>query len=403
MQWLPFEEVVKAYRECRMGKRASLHQTRFEAHLGRNLLKLHHDLLSEKYQPSPVICFVVTKPKPREIFAAHFRDRIVHHLVVSRLTPTWERKFIHSSFACRTGKGTHGALRFFQKEVRKISRGGARPVWALQLDLASFFVTIHRQTLCDLLTKDLKDGPWKRLIQTLYLTDGRVDAIQKGALFDLIPKEKSWFGQGGDQGIPIGNLISQFGANVYLSELDHLIQRKLKPSSYARYMDDLLLLDTDPERLRPMEKIINDWLETNRYQSLNSKKSQLTRLDEGIKFLGFRCKQVHSPKEPLQLFLKRNKKWEWVKTLRDVVAADFEFAKPHLLSLPLESDNAGRTLSRVNSQLGYLKHANTFQLRKSSIDKMIEDLSEFPELPSELGESWFPLKARRDYQAIRCR
>jgi RNA-directed DNA polymerase len=202
MQWLPFEEVVKAYRECGMGERASLHQTRFEAHPGRNLLKLHHDLLSEKYQPSPVICFIVTKPKPREIFAAHFRDRIVHHLVVSRLTPTWEKKFIHSSFACRTGKRTLGALRFFQKEVKKISRGGTHPVWALQLDLATFFVAIHRPTLSDLLIKNLKDGPCKRLIQTLYLTDRRVCAIQKSALFDLIPKEKSWFGQGSDQGFP---------------------------------------------------------------------------------------------------------------------------------------------------------------------------------------------------------
>ena len=402
-EWLSFDEVVQAYRECRLGKRASIHQTRFEAHLGRNLLELYRDLLSEKYRPSPVVCFVVTKPKPREIFAAHFRDRIVHHIVVSRLTPIWERKFIHSSFACRSGKGTHGALRYFQKTAREISQGGILPVYALQLDLASFFVTIHRPTLCSLLTKGLKDGCWMRLIQTLYLTDGRLGAIRKGAFFDLIPKEKSWFSQKKDQGIPIGNLISQFGANVYLTELDHLIQRKLKPSAYIRYMDDLLLLDTDPERLRPLEAIVNDWLEAHRQQSLNPRKTRLSRLDGGIEFLGYRCMQVNSPKEPLQLFLKPNKKWEWIKTLREMAAIDFQSERTHPLSMRIESATTQRALSRMNSKLGFLKHAETFQLRKKSIDKLVDDLSEFPGLPSQLGEAWSPLKARRDYRAIRRR
>jgi RNA-directed DNA polymerase len=84
--WPTFKEVTQAYRECRLGKRASAHQARFEAHLGKNLFELHRDLATGKYRPSAVVCFVVTHPKPREIFAAHFRDRVVHHLVVNQLT-----------------------------------------------------------------------------------------------------------------------------------------------------------------------------------------------------------------------------------------------------------------------------------------------------------------------------
>jgi RNA-directed DNA polymerase len=188
--WPSFDDVATAYKHCRLGKQASTHQTRFEANLGKNLLQLHQALLSEKYKPFPTICFVVTKPKPREIFAAHFRDRIVHHLVVNRLSPCWEKKFIYSSFACRKGKGTHGALRYLQTQVRRVSQGGLRPVYALQLDLASFFVTIHRPTLCQLLTKQIGNPLLHRLVETLYLHDARPSAILKGdsAFFTLSQK-----------------------------------------------------------------------------------------------------------------------------------------------------------------------------------------------------------------------
>ena len=354
--WPTFDDVTQAYRECRLGKRASVHQARFEAHLGKNLFELHRDLTTEKYRPSPVVCFVVTQPKPREIFAAHFRDRVVHHLVVSQLTTQWERKFIHGSFACRKGKGTHGALKYLQKQVRRLSQGGIRPVYALKLDLASFFVTIHRPTLCGLLTNDLSPTPknnrLRHLIQTLYLTDARRDVIMKGdqCFFDLIPPEKSWFNQGKDQGLPIGNLISQFGANVYLTELDHLIQRHLKPQAYLRYMDDLLLLDINPERLRPFEKLIGDWLVEHRHQALNPAKTVLIRLDQGIEYLGYHCVQTDTPGEPLQFFLPPKKKWAWIQSLRNLKRIDFNsIHRPHPLASTLESEQAQKALSQINS------------------------------------------------------
>jgi hypothetical protein len=132
------------------------------------------------------------------------------------------------------------------------------------------------------------------------------------------------FDQGKDQGLPIGNLISQFGANVYLTELDHLIQRGLRPRAYLRYMDDLTLVNTDPERLRPLEKSIGDWLKIHRRQLLNPEKTVLSRLDGGINYLGYRCIQTDSPKQPLQFFLEPKKKWEWIQALREVTTVDFQ-------------------------------------------------------------------------------
>jgi RNA-directed DNA polymerase len=183
-------------------------------------------------------CFVVTEPKPREIFAAEFRDRVVHHLVITVMEPIWERKFIHTSFACRKGKGVHWALKHLQTKVREISRGGRSPVWVLQLDLARFFVSIHRPTLCALMEKHAPFPEIRKLIHNIYRHDGRIGAKIKNPVIhrNCIPEFKSWFGQPKDRGLPIGNLTSQFGANVYLTALDHFVQRELKPMAYMRYM-----------------------------------------------------------------------------------------------------------------------------------------------------------------------
>jgi RNA-directed DNA polymerase len=174
--WRSFESLVKAYRSCRFGKSASLHQIGFETKLGKELLGLHEEIIDGKYRPKPAVCFYISRPKPREIFASHFRDRIVHHLIISRIEPLWERRFSYSSFACRKGKGTHGALRYLQKLVRSLSQGGEKKVWALHVDLKSFFVTIDRNILVELLTQDIADPGFRNLVKSLYLTDLRVGA-----------------------------------------------------------------------------------------------------------------------------------------------------------------------------------------------------------------------------------
>jgi len=169
-EWPTFADMIEAYRSCARGKAPSDHQTLFERRLLGNLLDLHREIHEIHYKPSRSIRFIVTEPKPREIFAAHFRDRIVHHLIVSELERKWEPRFSNASFACRRGRGTHGALRDIQRQVRRISRGGRSKVWALQLDLEAFFVSIDRRILCELILKDIRHPTLRRLAEVLTCT-----------------------------------------------------------------------------------------------------------------------------------------------------------------------------------------------------------------------------------------
>ncbi len=399
--WRSFESLVKAYRNCRFGKSASLHQTGFETKLGKELLVLHHEIVSNTYKPKPAACFYISRPKPREIFASHFRDRIVHHLVVSRIEPLWEKRFSYSSFACRRGKGTHGALRYLQKLVRSISRGGERKVWSLHVDLKSFFVTIDRNILVELLTQDISDPGFKDLIKRLYLTDLRIGAKKIYTSNNItVAPGKSWFDQAPEKGLPIGNLTSQFGANVYLNALDQWIQRELKPKGYIRYMDDLVLLGESREELLGLDLKIDEWLKTHRKQSLNHDKTKLLSLDQGLLFLGHWCVQTDSPKEPIEFYLKPNVKWEFIKCVKKLekhgVSENF---KSHQLSSYIEDKNVQRMVSSVNSRLGHIKHSKTWTFRKKTLEKLAFKMTHH--LPHELGGSHSLLKINKKFQKIK--
>jgi hypothetical protein len=359
--WPTFDDVLTAYQHCRVGKPASVQQSRFELKVSENILNLVSDIHKRKYKPGQATCFVVTHPKPREIFAANYQDRIVHHLIVSRLEPIWEPKFINTSFACRTGKGTHGALQNLKAQVRKISRGGKLPVFVLQLDLAAFFVSIHRPTLKDLFLKDLnpRAEQLRWLIETYMNHDPRqnVRMLCTPAVHASIPKEKSWFNRAPDDGLPIGNLTSQFGANVYLNDLDHWIMRTLKPMGYLRYMDDLTLLHSDRSFLEPLEKPINDWLKKYRFMELNPKKSSLSDLRDGINYLGYRVVQTDSPKNPARLRSPPIRNWDFIADLRALEKKGLpEQSKPHHFAIAPNYKAQRERLASINSRLGLFKH-----------------------------------------------
>ncbi len=176
--WPTYHDLILAYKACRLHKPASNSQIQFEMKLAKNIGAIFDEIHSGRYRPKPAKCFVVTRPKPREIFAADFRDRVVHHVLITQIGPVWEKKFIYSSFACRAGKGPHGVIRYLQKRVREISQGGLKPVWVLQLDIEKFFVTINRSVLGELLLKHCRHEKQRKLIQIIYGHDARVGAQQ---------------------------------------------------------------------------------------------------------------------------------------------------------------------------------------------------------------------------------
>lgn len=141
------ESVYRAYLRCRRHKRGTVNAMRFEQNLEENLVGLHEELSAGTYRPGKSVAFLVEKPKRREIFAADFRDRVVHHLLVGNLELEWERRFIHDSYACRKRKGTHAGVERLRSFARQVTANGTRRAWYLQLDVRGYFITLDRNIL----------------------------------------------------------------------------------------------------------------------------------------------------------------------------------------------------------------------------------------------------------------
>jgi hypothetical protein len=291
----PFDFALlhRAWLDCRRGKGNARARWAFEYNLERNLVDLSEALKSRRYQPAPSVCFVSNQPKRREIFAAAFRDRVIHHLLVAQIAPYWERRFIHDSYACRPGKGTLAAVDRVQQFIRQASCNGTRTAWYLHLDVRSFFLRIDKQILLRIVVDGLrKQGlVWREdlacLAQVIIQSDPTRDVIRRGRGFDAVPAHKSLFHTGNLTGLPIGNYTSQFLANVYLDGLDQFVKHTLKIHGYVRYVDDLLLIDTDQARLLDAEQRIGEFLQRELKLELNPGARRLGRVSNGIDALGY--------------------------------------------------------------------------------------------------------------------
>jgi hypothetical protein len=155
---LTIEAVFDAYFDCRRTKRNSTNQLRFEADLESNLVGLYRDLENGNYKIGRSIAFVVTHPKIREVWAADFRDRVVHHLIYNAISDHFHRRFIRDSYACIPGRGTHDGLRRVSGFARSITRNWTRPAYFLKADVANFFNSIDRRTVVDLVDSYVNEG-----------------------------------------------------------------------------------------------------------------------------------------------------------------------------------------------------------------------------------------------------
>jgi len=211
-----WENLEQAYRRARKGKRGQIPASHFERKLEDNLVELQNDLLRQTYQPGAYHSFYIHEPKRRLISAAPFRDRVAHHALCRVIEPLFERHFIGDSYANRVGKGTHRALDRCQEFARHYP-------YALQLDIVQFFPSIDHALLRAALARVIADE------QTLWLCDV---ILRSGA--GVQPKEYCTIYYPGDdvfaaarpRGLPIGNLTSQFWANVYLDAFDHFVRRE---------------------------------------------------------------------------------------------------------------------------------------------------------------------------------
>jgi RNA-directed DNA polymerase len=285
---LSFSELVTAYFDCREHKRNTRSALAFETNLERNLSTLFDELKAGSYRPGPSICFVILRPKPREVWAAAFRDRIVHHLLYNRIAPRFYASFIADTCACIPGRGTLYAAQRLEAKVRSITQNWSRPAYYLKADLANFFVSIDQRILHRLLVDRIPE-PWVRaLAETILFHDPRegVRLHSPPARLALIPRHKSLFHTPTHMGLPIGNLSSQFFANVLLDVLDQYAKHRLGARYYIRYVDDFVLLHESAQWLNAARVRIEQLLGDRLGLRLNPSKTVLQPVERGIDFAG---------------------------------------------------------------------------------------------------------------------
>lgn len=298
---LTLESLFDAYFDARRTKRHSRAQLAFEIDLERNLLSLWRDLIDGSYTIGPTTAFVVTRPKVREVWAADFRDRIVHHLIYNALAPYYHPRFIRDSYACIPGRGIHDGMRRVSSFSRSLTRGWTRQAYALKMDVANFFGSIDRARLVGLLEARLAPGWCLDLARQVILHNACSNAKFNSPpdLFKLVPRHKSLLHAPVGIGLPIGNLTSQFFANLYLNEVDQFVKQGLRARFYGRYVDDMVLLHENADQLNHWCREINDFLGVRLSLQLHPNKVWLNRADAGIDFVGFVIK-------PGRIYLRRS-------------------------------------------------------------------------------------------------
>ena len=348
--------LYRAYVNCRKSKRSSRCVLQFELQAEENLIKLQEELKTRTYSPLPSTCFVTESPKLREIFAAHFRDRIVHHLIVRHLEPSWERRFIHDSYACRKDKGNHAAVKRLQEFMRKVSNNRSRPAFFMHLDVRSFFVSIDKQILYDIvcLREERPEIIW--LMGVVIFNNPAFDPVKKGqmSLFEQIPHHKSLFYTEGRTGLPIGNYTSQFFANVYLNELDQFVKHTLKCRYYLRYVDDLVLLGNDVGELQDWELRIGEFLSERLHLKLNMNARRLASIHNGCNFLGYIVRPTHLA---VRRRVVNNLKTKIIKYQSQLAYRWNNFAV-----FKHEDKQISKLHSVIASYLGQFVHASTYRL-----------------------------------------
>ena len=256
-QMVSFEHLRKAALRAAHGKRRARSVAAFLLDLEPEILRLRRELLAGTWRPGVPTTFTITDPKERTISAAPFSDRVVHHALMDRLEPVLERRMVYESFACRKGRGTHRARRHAQRLLR-------RHGWSLKLDVERFFPSLRHDVVLETIGRVVKDRQVLDLCEVLVRAGG-----EHG------------------KGLPIGNLTSQWFANLVLDRLDHHVKDVLRIPGYARYMDDCLLLADEKSRLRAAERDVGIYLRDVLGLRLKQRVTRLAPAHCGVPFLGF--------------------------------------------------------------------------------------------------------------------
>lgn len=321
--------LVLAYRKARKHKTRKYYVLEFEEYLQDNLKNLQEELKNQTYKPQQLKTFILRDPKTRKISKSAFRDRIVHHALVRIIEPIFDKIFIYDSCANRRGKGNLFALKRFDLFKRKVTNNLHSKAFCFKADIKHYFQEVNHDILLEIICRKIKDEKVIFLIKKI-LANG---VLQTGFC---------------DKGMPLGNLTSQFFANVYLNELDYFVKHKLKVKYYIRYVDDFVILHNSKEQLKIWKQEIESFLTEKLKIELHLDKSKIISLSKGVDFVGFRCFWYH------KLLRKRNIKKMFMKVKKYKIG---EISKEKLFE-SFQGWNA------------YAKWANSYNLRRKVVQQI---------------------------------
>lgn len=356
------EDIFRAYYDARRNKRNSKSQLRFELNLEENLIELYNEINQRNYQVGRSICFITFVPVKREVFAADFRDRVVHHLLYNYISPLFERTFIEDCYSCRKGKGTLYGIERCEHHIKSCSDNYRYNCYVLKLDIRGYFMHINRKKLYEIVMVSLNlyacrvAVPGKRwkdllnyelvgfLIKEVIFNDPTQGCEMRGKKEDWngLPHSKSMFYSEEGCGLPIGNLTSQLFSNIYLTKLDNYVKRILKEKHYGRYVDDFYIVHTDKQHLTALIPQIRHFLQEELGLELHPDKICLQCAGNGMPFLGTVLK-------PYRIYMKNNSKKRMWKHLMEM--------KQGMHTMPLHTWQA-----TLNSYQGYMTHLKCFRL-----------------------------------------
>lgn len=282
------------------GKRKTMDTHGFETNLFENLVKLRDALWNSYYYPSRGTVHIIFDPVQREIFAAPYVDRVLHHWIVGTLMKWQDKRLIYDSYSCRRNKGTLFGVKRMQHHILSVSNNMKKKAYVVQLDLSGYFMHIKRDVLYDLvktrINQEFTEGARDKRYKILLWAVGQVifDDPTKGVRlqgtyhdWEGLPDDKSLMMQPKGQGMVIGNFTSQTFSNIYLDPLDRFIKYNLGYKHYGRYVDDLYLVVTEEqlEKVKRDIKAIEVFL-TSYGLRLNQRKTKITEVNQGVEFLG---------------------------------------------------------------------------------------------------------------------
>jgi hypothetical protein len=359
-------DLFQAYFDARKNKRNKKAALRFEYNFESEVIAMHQKIINRTYKPSRSIAFIVTKPVIREVFAAHFRDRVVHHYIYNKISPIFEQQFIEDSYSCRKGKGTlYGINRIFEK-IERCSENYTKDSYILKLDVRGYFYSMDKTILYNTIQKTLLEkkeellcdyDTLNYLIKTTIYSDptSNVHKIKDDKNWKILPQNKSLFYAKKGCGLPIGNLTSQLFSNIYMDRFDHFITDQLNIKHYGRYVDDFIIIHHDKNYLLSLIPKLRKFLKEKLNLTLHPKKIYIQHHKRGVEFLGSYIK-------PHVKYIAKRTKGNFNNLVYQI---NQEFN-----SYKTDRDYLEKIRTQINSYLGIMVHFSTFKLRMKTLAKL---------------------------------